>query len=91
MLRGTDRGRGRGGPERGRGMRGAGPGGRGNPRGGPVSGGGRGRGGGFVPREQGGFVTCLASPPRIHTLSEYLQRADLLLSMPGSLTPPRTS
>jgi hypothetical protein len=74
MQRGTDRGRGRGGAERGRGMRGSGPGGRGVPRGGPVPGGGRGRGGGFVPREQGGYVTCLASPsstlflvqPRIH-------------------------
>lgn len=48
MQRGGDRGRGRGGPDRGRGFRGA--------RGGP--GGGRGRGGGgFVPREQGGYVT----------------------------------
>lgn len=61
MQRGGDRGRGRGGPDRGRGFRGA--------RGGP-SPGGRGRGGGFAPREQGGYViptflcypnTCLAS------------------------------
>ena len=48
MQRGGDRGRGRGGPDRGRGSRGA--------RGGPP-GGGRGRGGGgFAPREQGGHV-----------------------------------
>ena len=60
MQRGTDRGRGRGGPDRGRPFRG-GPG-RGTPRGGPAPGGGRGRGGGFVPREQGGYVSRLASP-----------------------------
>ncbi|KAI9435236.1 argonaute-like protein [Russula earlei] len=50
MQRGGDRGRGRG---SGRGFRGASS--RGVPRGGPVTGGGRGRGGGFVPREQGGI------------------------------------
>lgn len=54
MQRGADRGRGRGGPERGRPFRGAGPGGRGVLRG-PTPGGGRGRGGGFLPREQGGI------------------------------------
>lgn len=48
MQRGGDRGRGRGGPDRGRGYRGA--------RGGPVPGG-RGRGGGGFVREQGGYVT----------------------------------
>ncbi len=64
MQRGTDRGRGRGGAERGRPIRGAGPGGRGAPRGGSVPGGGRGRGhgGGFAPREQGGYVSRLALP-----------------------------
>jgi len=60
MQRGTDRGRGRGGPERGRPFRGAGPGGRGVLRG-PTPGG-RGRGG-FLPREQGGYVSHLALPP----------------------------
>lgn len=49
MQRGGDRGRGRGGQDRGRGFRGG--------RGGPGTGGRvRGGGGGFV-REQGGYVT----------------------------------
>lgn len=47
MQRGGDRGRGRGGPDRGRGYRGA--------RGGAIPG--RGRGGGGFVREQGGHVT----------------------------------
>jgi hypothetical protein len=61
MQRGTDRGRGRGLSERGRPIRGTGPGGRGASRGASVSGG-RGRGGSFIPREQGGYVSRLPLP-----------------------------
>ncbi|KAH9994550.1 argonaute-like protein [Russula compacta] len=61
MQRGSDRSRGRGNPDRGRPPRGTSPSGsgrggdRGLPRSGPVPRGGRGRGGSFVPREQGGI------------------------------------
>lgn len=61
MQRGGDRGRGRGGLERGRGFRGA--------RGGPGPGGGRGRGGGggggFVPREQAGYIIFTFLQPKL--------------------------
>jgi eukaryotic translation initiation factor 2C len=76
MQRGTDRGRGRGGPERGRPFRG-GPGGRGTPRG-PAPGG-RGRGGSFAPREQGGYVSRLALPssPLIFCATPYSRHASI--------------
>ena len=94
MQRGTDRGRGRGGPERGRPFRGPGPGSRGVLRG-PTPGG---RGRGFLPREQGGYVSHLALrsspvifvPHHTHVMLVSLQRANPLPSMRASLTPPRT-
>ena len=87
MQRGADRGRGRGGPERGRPFR---PGGRGVLRG-PPPGGGRGRGGGgFLPREQGGYVSRLALPssPVIFCATPYSPHASIFAEgQPANIDP----
>jgi len=89
MQRGADRGRGRAGPERGRPFRGAGPGSRGILRG-PTPGGGRGRGGGFLPREQGGYVSRLALPssPVIFCATPHSRHASIFAEgQPANIDP----